>query len=108
MNHSLWLLFQKKRKVILQINQAFLDRDTLQTEALIQPHQIRAFGLVVDNCAHIYMGKEIKPGGQCIEVRNAKHPMHFDSCKCYFQIQKPDHTDLAKYLIIELTPTKDI
>ena len=38
-------------KVIFQINQAFLDRDPLQTEALLQPHQARSFGIIVDDCA---------------------------------------------------------
>ena len=92
-----------KGKAIFQINQAFLDRYPLQTEALLQPHQMRAFGLVVDDCVHIHMGKDGKPGGQCIEVGNAKYPMHFYGWKYYFQIQKHNPIDLAKYPITELT-----
>ena len=92
-----------KIKVIFQINLAFLDKDPLQTEALIQPHQIQAFGLVVYDCAHRHMGKDGKPGGQCIEFGNTKYPMYFDGWKCYFQVQKPDPTDLAKYPIVQLT-----
>ena len=80
-----------------------MDRDPLKTEALLQPHQMRAFGLVVDDCAHRHISKDGIPGGQCIEIGNAKYPMHFYGWKCYFQIQKPDPTDLAKYPIIELT-----
>ena len=38
-------------KVIIKLNQCFLDRDPLQTEALLQPHQARAFGVIVDDCA---------------------------------------------------------
>ena len=38
-------------KVIFKINQAFLVNDPTQTEALLQPHQVRAFGIIVDDCA---------------------------------------------------------
>ena len=64
-----------KSKVIFQINQAFLDRDPLQTEALLQPHQMRAFDLVVYDCAQRNMGTNRSPGGQYIEVDNTKYPM---------------------------------
>ena len=67
---------------------------------------MRAFGLAVDDFTHRHMGKDGKPGGQCIKVGNAKYPMHFGGWKYYFQIQKPDHTELAKYPIIELTSPK--
>ena len=53
-----------KSKVVFQINQAFLDRDPLKTEALLQPHQMRAFGLVVDDCAHRHISKDGIPGGE--------------------------------------------
>ena len=52
-----------KSKVIFQINQVFLDRYPLQTEVLLQPHQMRAFGLVVDDCDHRHMGTHGKPVG---------------------------------------------
>ena len=80
-----------------------MDRDPLQTESLLQPHQIRTFGLLVDDRAHKHMGTYGKLADQCIEVGNTKYPMHFDGWKCYFQIQKPDTTDLAKYPVIKLT-----
>ena len=104
MNESFTLVtLPNKSKVIFQINQAFLDRDPLQTEALLQPHQMRAFSLVVDDCAKRHMGSYNKPGGQCIKVNDKTYPMHFDGWKYYFQVQKPDPTDLAKYPIIQLT-----
>ena len=40
-----------------------MDRDPLQTEELLQPHQMRAFGLVVDDYDHRYMVIHGKPGG---------------------------------------------
>ena len=56
------------KKIIVEFNQCFLDRDPLQTEALLQPHQARAFGVIVDNCASCHLGSDGQPGGQCIMV----------------------------------------
>ena len=42
-------------EIIFQINQAFLDRDPLQTETLLQPYQARSFGTIVDNCTWRYI-----------------------------------------------------
>ena len=64
---------------------------------------MRAFFLVMDDCAHRHMGTNIKIGGQCIEVGSTNYPKHFDGWKCYFQIQKPTSADMANYLILELT-----
>ena len=46
-------------KVIFKINQVFLDRNPSQNETLLQPHQVRAFCIVVDDCAVIH----IRTGG---------------------------------------------
>ena len=66
-----------KSKVIFQINQAFLDRDPLQTEVLLQHHQVRAIGLINDDCAHRHMNTNGKTWGQGIEIGKTKYPMHF-------------------------------
>ena len=42
-------------KVIFKINQACLDNDPTQTDALLQPHQVRAFGIIVDDCFKIHL-----------------------------------------------------
>ena len=69
-------------KIIVELNQCFLDRDPLQTEALLQPHQARAFGVIVDDCASCHLGSDGQPGGQCITVDDISYPMHFDGWKC--------------------------
>ena len=56
----------KDEKYIFKINQAFLDRDPTQSESLIHPHQMRAFGVIVDACAKSHLGPTNLPGGQCI------------------------------------------
>ena len=73
-------------KVIFRINQALLDQDPHQTEALIQPHQARAFGVMIDDCARCHVAANGKPGGQCIIIDNDKLPLHFDEWKCYLRI----------------------
>ena len=90
-------------KVIFQINQAFLDRDPLQTEALLQPHQARSFGIIVDDCAKRHLSSSNKPGGQCIIIGSKQLDMHFDGWKCYFKLEKPTPSDLSRYDILKLT-----
>ena len=71
--------------VLFKLNQYFLDPDPNQHEALLQPHQGRAFGVIVDDCATCHLNGERKPGGQCIKVGDQRLDMHFDGWKCYFQ-----------------------
>ena len=75
----------------------------MQTEVLIQPHQMRVFGVVVDDCAKGYLGQSNKTSGQCITLDDTQYGMNFDGWKCYFRIQKHTEQDLIKYKIIELT-----
>ena len=65
-------------RIILELNQCFLDRDPLQTEALLQPHQVRAFGVVVDDCSSAHLGQDGLAGGQCLTIGGVSYPMHFD------------------------------
>ena len=62
-------------KVIFKINQEFLDDDPTQTEALFQPHQVRSFGVIVDDCASRHLIKLVSPGTQCIKVGDKTLPM---------------------------------
>ena len=93
-------------KCILKINQAFLDTDPSQSEALLQPHQARAFGTIVDDCAHRHRGRDGSSGGQCLIVDDKKLDLSFDGWKCYFRIRKPSNDDLTKYPIYELTSSR--
>ena len=90
-------------KVIFKINQAFLYRDSNQTEALLRPHQDRAVGSIVDDCAKRQLATSGKPGGQCLQVGVKKFEMQFHGWKCYFKIRKPKEADLAKYDKCELS-----
>jgi len=91
------------KKTILKVNQAFCDSDPLQSEALFQPHQLRAHGVIVDDCARRHLRADGQPGGQCLITPECKLDMHFDGWKTYFRIQKPTAEDLQNYDIVELT-----
>ena len=56
------------KKFVFKFNQVFLDRNPLQSKALLQPHQMRAFSVMVDDCSRSHLGPSNKPGGQCIIV----------------------------------------
>ena len=95
-----------KIKYIFKINQAFLDRDPTQNGALIQPRQMIAFGVIVDDCAKNHLGTSNKPGGKYLTIDNTQYSMHFDGWKCYFRIQNRTEQALIKYRIIELTSNR--
>ena len=90
-------------KILLKINQTLLDTNPDQDEALLQPHQVRSFGIIVDDCAYRHMGQNSIPGRQVITIGGHNILSHFDGWKCYLQLQKPTATDLSKYNVVELT-----
>ena len=90
-------------RIIFKINQCFLNRDPSQSEVLLQPHQARAFGVLVDDCASCHTGVNGERGGQRLVINDISYPMHFDGWKCYFRLSKPSEEDLHKYDIVELT-----
>ena len=57
------LTLPSNNKIIFRINQAFLDRDPLRTEALLQSHQSKAFGIIVDDSNKRYIALTGKPCG---------------------------------------------
>lgn len=90
-------------KVIFLLHQCFLDRNPSQTEALLQPNQVRAHNIVVDDCAACHVGCDGQHGGQCLKINDIEYKLHFDGWKSYFQISKPTSEDLVRYPMIELT-----
>ena len=90
-------------KYILVINQALLDTSEQQLEALLQPHQCRAHGVCVDDCATRHKHIDGSNGGQCIQVASYNLPLYYDGYKCYFITSKPSPEDLTQLPHIELT-----
>jgi len=90
-------------KVVFKINQAFCDTDPTQTEALLATHQVRDYGVSIDNCAKCHHRHDGTPGTQSLSTSEDTFEFYFDGKKCFFQISKPSRRDLDQYPIIELT-----
>ena len=88
--------------VIFKLNQCLLDLSSKNKESLLQPHQARAFGVIVDDVATRHLGKDYKPGGQSLTIGNDTLPLHFDGWKCYFTIRKPSPEELRLLPVYEL------
>lgn len=87
------------KRIILKINQALLDLNIDQTEALLQPHQVRSFGVVVDDCAARHISTNGGQGSQAIVSGNTNIPLLFDGWKCYIRIQRPTNEDQNMILL---------
>ena len=98
--------FKDGSKRILIINQALYDPHPRQIEALLQPHQSRAHGCIVDDCSKHHLKANNKRGTQSINTPDDKLDLHFDGLKTYFAISKPSKEDLVKYPHVELTSPK--
>ena len=49
--------------ILIKLNQCLLDVDSKQHESLLQPHQARAFGVIVDDCTRCHLGVDGNAGG---------------------------------------------
>ena len=65
-------------KIMLKIDQALLNTNAGQDEALLQPHQLRSFGIIVDGYARRHMGPNSTQGGQTITIGEHSIPLYFD------------------------------
>ena len=91
---------------LFQFNQCLLDTDPLQTETLLQPHQARAHGVLVDDCTKQHPSITGQPATQCIQIGSDKFEMYFYGWKTYFRVQKPTSSDLVKYPIYEIATSR--
>ena len=82
------------QNVILHLNQGLLDTGRRQCETLFQPHQLRAFGVIVDDCPSRHLSVTGQPGTQCLKVDGRTIPLYFDGWKCYLRLRKPSPDDL--------------
>ena len=102
-NNACCLAVFPNRKVVLKINQALLDPNPSQREALLQPHQARDFGVVVNDVAARHTGPNSLPGEQSFKVGKDSYPLYFDGWKCYLRIRKPTVKELNTLPTVELT-----
>ena len=87
-------ILPNKSRVLLVINQALLDVDSTNLESLLQPHQARAYGVIVNDVASRHLATERKQGVQNLVVDGKILPLNFDGWKCYLQIIRPTSDEL--------------
>ena len=88
---------------ILQMNQSLLDTCPQQMESLLQPHQSRAHGVLIDDCPFHHKRIDGCHGTQSVQILDTTLPLDFDGLKCYFNLAKPTPDEIEKYPRIELT-----
>ena len=91
------------KSYILQMNQSLLDSSPDQKESLLQPHQSRAHGVLIDDCPIQHRRIDGSSGTQCVQILDTKLPLEFDGLKCYLKLEKPSESDIATYPRLELT-----
>ena len=98
---------EDEQKVILKLNQCLCDSDPHATEALLQPHQVRHHGVIVDDVSRKHTSITGERGTQCMKIDDHKLPFMFDGFKIYCVTQKPLPSDLdGKYPIFEITSSR--
>ena len=82
---------------ILQLNQSLIDLCSSQRESLLQPHQARAHGVMIDDCPTHHKTITGTPGSQRIKVADIVIPLLFDGLKSYLLLTKPTTADIEQY-----------
>ena len=72
------VVLPSNKLVVFKINNCLLDTSPTQVESLLQPHQARAFGVVVNDVAQRHPAMDGKQGSQCISIGADTLPLHFD------------------------------
>lgn len=83
-----WVQFDDE-KVMMRVNQCLLDTDEESDEFLLQPHQLRDHGVVVDDVSTKHLGPNGEYGKQSIVAGNVTYPLKFDGWKMYMICDKP-------------------
>ena len=89
------------------MNQCLLDSTPGQTESLLQPHQARAYGVIVNDVAKTHSAADKKQGAQNLVVDGITPSLNFDGWKCYFNVRKPTTKELKvlpKFILISELP----
>ena len=72
-----------KTKILIELNQCLLDLSN-QSESLLQPHQPRTYGVIVDDVAKSYLATDKRQEAQNLIVDGVELPLNFDDWTCLF------------------------
>ena len=90
----------------MHVNLGLFDLHPSQKESLLQPYEVRAHSVVVDNVCKCHKGVDGCPGTQCIHVDGHEVSIHFDGLKQFLYISTPIDTDILCYPSGNLTPSE--
>ena len=78
------------------MNHSLFDNDNNNVEFLLQPHQVRDSGIMVDDNASMHIRPEDKPFSQSIIVDNINYSLNFDGWKLFATCYKPSEDEMSK------------
>ena len=95
--------FESEQKMV-QVNQCLLDTDKTNAEFLLQPHQLRDYGVIVNDVSRTHLGPGGELGKQSITVGETTYPLSFDGWKMYMTCIMPTPEDVDRVRNKELVP----
>ena len=97
------ITLQDGKSFLLQMNPSLIDPCPDQRESLLQPHQSRAHGVLIDDFPLQHRQIDGSCGSQCVQVLDTVLPLTFDGLKCLFQIQKPTSDNISELPRLKLS-----
>ena len=82
-------------RCIFKMNRCLCDTDPHAVESLLQPHQARHHGVLIDDISKCHQSITGDFGTQCIKIDNHTLPLMFDGYKVYCALHKPTANNLS-------------
>lgn len=103
-NNCLTKIVCKNTSFIGVVNQCLVDPDPDQTETLLQPHQLRAHGvLFLDDIPPCHMRIDGTPGTLRLKVGETEIPLYFDGLKTFAICVRPTEEEINSLPHVVLT-----
>ena len=102
-NHCFTKIVCKDREFIRVVNQCLVDPNPQQIETLLQPHQLRASGILLDDIPPCHLRIDNKPGTLCLKAGETTVPLYFDGLKTFIICVKPTEEELHSLPHVVLT-----
>lgn len=105
-NNCMTKIVCKDRSFIGVVNQCLVDEDPEQTESLLQPHQLRAHGVLLDDVPPCHLRIDGNPGTLRLKVGETEVPLYFDGLKTYIICVRPTEEEIHSLPHVILTSTE--
>lgn len=102
-NNCLTKIVCKDISFIGVVNQCLVDTDPNQTETLLQPHQLRAHGVLLDDVPPCHLRIDGTPGTLRLKVGETEVPLYFDGLKTFAICVRPTEEEINSLPHVVLT-----